>query len=107
MKIEVEKLNGAMNFNLWQVRMTDLLVFNGLEVTIEEQDSTISDANCKRLDKKALSTIRLYPSNNVLQEIYMKMTIAKLWRKAKALYLSTSIASQLVPKQQLLYLSCG
>lgn len=53
-KIEIKKFDGAVNFSLWQIQIIDLLVHNGLEAAIKEEDSANSNAYLKGLDKKAL-----------------------------------------------------
>lgn len=68
-KFNIKKFDGAMNFSLWQACMTDILVQSGLKATIKERDPSMSYANWKKLNRKALSTIHLCLSNNVMQEI--------------------------------------
>lgn len=101
MKIDMEKFDGAINFVLWQIQMSDLLVQNSLEAAIEEWYSTVPKADGKRLHRKARFAICLCLSSNVLREIHMETTVARLWSKLKALYLLKSIANQSVLKQGL------
>ncbi|MFQ6629260.1 hypothetical protein Gotur_007395 [Gossypium turneri] len=99
---DIEKFNGIANFSLWQVQMTAILVQNDLKkVVIGKKPVDMDQLEWEELDEKTLSTIQLYFTNNVLQEILKEKTIYALWKKLEALYMTKSLANMLVLKQRL------
>ena len=83
-KFDVEKLDGRINFCLWQVRVKDLLIqsrlhkaLKGKPTTTSGEDSarsetfksTVSDEDWEELDLKATNTIRLYLAKNILANV--------------------------------------
>ncbi|MFQ6668986.1 hypothetical protein Gotur_034416 [Gossypium turneri] len=74
-RFEIEKLDGEINFNLWQVRMMAILVQSGLK--------------------------KLCLANMILQELLMEKTSFAVWKRLETLYATKSLANHLVLKQHL------
>jgi hypothetical protein len=61
-KFEIEKFNGKNNFEIWKVKMHDLLVQQGMVKALlgkAKQPTTITDDDWDEMDARALSAIRL------------------------------------------------
>ncbi|MBA0552713.1 hypothetical protein Golob_023494, partial [Gossypium lobatum] len=54
-----------------------------------------------RLDKKALSSIQLCRTNNVLHEVLIEKTIYTLWKKLETFYATEYLTNRLVLKRWL------
>ncbi|MFQ6662703.1 hypothetical protein Gotur_030467 [Gossypium turneri] len=81
-RFEIEKFDGEINFNLWQVRMMTILVQNGLKkVVTGKKPRNLNQTEWEELDEKALSAILLCLANMVLQEVLMKKTPSTLREK--------------------------
>ncbi|MFQ6662705.1 hypothetical protein Gotur_030467 [Gossypium turneri] len=101
-RFEIEKFDGEINFNLWQVRMMTILVQNGLKkVVTGKKPRNLNQTEWEELDEKALSAILLCLANMVLQEVLMKKTPSTLWKRLETLYTTKSLANRLVLKQSL------
>ncbi|KAG8496442.1 hypothetical protein CXB51_007515 [Gossypium anomalum] len=99
-RFEIEKFDGEINFNLWQVRMMAILVQSGLKKVVTGKKP--ENLNCwEELDEKALSAIQLCLTNTVLQEVLMEKTSSALWKRLKTFYATKSLANRLVLKQRL------
>ncbi|KAL8527524.1 hypothetical protein ACS0TY_005390 [Phlomoides rotata] len=80
MKYDVEKFDGRINFNLWQVQVKDVLIQSGVHKALKERPissegtsnkgSSMIDEDWEDLDPRAASTIRLYLTKNVLANIH-------------------------------------
>ena len=71
-KFEIGKINDKNNFELWKLKMRDLLVQEGLKRDLDEKIKkplTMTDDEWEDLDAKALSTIRLCLVDDVLFNI--------------------------------------
>ncbi|MFQ6665044.1 hypothetical protein Gotur_031926 [Gossypium turneri] len=57
-RFEIEKFDGEINFNLWQVRMMAILVQSGLKkVVIGKKPENLNKTEWEKLDEKALDHI--------------------------------------------------
>jgi hypothetical protein len=59
-KFEVEKFNDKNNFELWKLKMQDLLVQQGLQKALAgktKKPTSMTDEDWEDLDARALSTI--------------------------------------------------
>jgi hypothetical protein len=71
-KFEIEKFNGKNNFEIWKVKMHDLLVQQGVVKALlgkEKQPASITDEDWDEMDARALSAIRLCLADDVLFNI--------------------------------------
>ena len=100
-KYDVEKFDGTKSFALWQVRMYAVLISNGLGDAIDGRDAAMSDADWKKLDKKALAAIQLCLSDATLQEVVGIKTAKGVWDKLAELYLTKSLTNKLRLKLKL------
>jgi hypothetical protein len=72
LKFEVEKFSGKSNFELWKLKMRDLLVQQGLQKALackSNKQTTMMNEEWEDLDEKSLSTIHLCLVDDVLFNI--------------------------------------
>jgi hypothetical protein len=103
-KFEVEKFSGKNNFELWKLKMRDLLVQQGLQKALagkSKKPTTMTEWEWEDLDAKALSTIRLCLADDVLFNIVGEDTTSGLWSKLESLYMTKSLTSRIYLKRQL------
>ena len=69
-RIEIEKFNGQ-NFELWKLKMEDLLVDKEQWATVDPgtKPAAMSSEYWEKIDRKAMSTIRLCLSDSVLLNV--------------------------------------
>ncbi|PKI37573.1 hypothetical protein CRG98_042044 [Punica granatum] len=102
MKVDIEKFDGIMNFSLWRVRMTAILVQNDLKKAMTgNKPERMEQSEWDELDEKELFASQLCLTNNVLREVLAKKKASALWRKLEALYMTKSLANRLALKHQL------
>jgi hypothetical protein len=80
----IERFDGRIDFNLWQVRMKALLVQQGLSKALDEALLTTEPKKTEIMEK-AHSTIQLYLSDEVLRKVEKEDTASKLWLKLENL----------------------
>ena len=71
-KFEIEKFNGKENFSLWQKRVKELLVQQGLHKTLQGKSAKpagTSNEDWKEIDLKAASTIQLCLADEVMYNV--------------------------------------
>ena len=71
-KYDVEMFCGKGNFSLWQRRMKDLLIQQGVHKALlgkEKKLETMKDVKWVEMDEKAVSTIRLNLGDEVIHNI--------------------------------------
>ncbi|KAJ0039675.1 hypothetical protein Pint_26641 [Pistacia integerrima] len=71
-KAEIEKFDGTTSFAIWQVRMMAVLTKEATKKALREKvkkPETITDAEWEDMDEKALSSIQLVLTSDVLREI--------------------------------------
>jgi hypothetical protein len=120
-RIDIEKFNGK-NFELWKLKMEDLLVDKeqwivvdpgtrptstaststqdtGTQPTSTQTTSTpptgMSKKDWEKLDRRARSTIRLCLENSVLLNVSGESTAKEQWDKLGNLYQSNSLVNKL------------
>jgi len=91
-RIEIEKFNGQ-NFELWKLKMEDLLVDNEQWATVDlgTKPTGVSTEDWEKLDRMARSTIHLCLSDLVLLNVSGEDSAKKLWEKLGNLYQSKSL----------------
>ena len=80
-RFEIEKFNGKNNFEIWKVKMYDLLMQQGVAKALlgkAKQPYTMTDDEWSDLDERALSGIRLCLADDVLFNIVSEKTAAGL-----------------------------
>ena len=103
-RFEIEKFNGKNNFEIWKVKMYDLLVQQGVAKALlgkSKQPYTMTDDEWSDLDERALSGIRLCLADDVLFNIVSDKTAAGLWTKIEKLYMKKSLTNRIILKWQL------
>ena len=104
LKFEVEKFSGKNNFELWKLKMRDLLVQPGLQKALagkSKKPIAMSEWEWEDLDVKALSTILLCLVDEVLFNILGEDTTSGLWSKLESLYITKCLTSKIYLKRQL------
>jgi hypothetical protein len=83
----VEKFSGKNNFELWKLKMRDLLVQQGLQKALvgrTKKPTSMTNEEWEELDAKSLSTIRLCLEDEVLFNIVGEDTTVGLWSKLES-----------------------
>ncbi|KAL5805697.1 hypothetical protein ACOSQ4_028430 [Xanthoceras sorbifolium] len=107
-KFDIEKFDRNMSFTMWQVKMRAILIHNGLHQALLGKDklpSTMDEAKKQEMDDKALASIQLCLSNEVLREVMQEKTAKDLWDKLESLYVTKNLTTKLVAKHRLYTLS--
>ncbi|MFQ6660986.1 hypothetical protein Gotur_029296 [Gossypium turneri] len=81
-RFDIDKFDGITNFNLWQVRMTTILIQGDLEKVLTEKKPADMD-----------------------KEVLMEKTTFTLWKWLETLYVTKSLVNRLMLKQRL-YMFC-
>ncbi|GKA47703.1 hypothetical protein Tco_0740586, partial [Tanacetum coccineum] len=68
---------------------------------ITHKPQSMSDEDWLELDEKALATIQLFLTREVLREVIYETTAAGLWLKLESLYMTKSLANKLWLKDRL------
>ena len=90
-KFEIEKFNGKNKFELWKLKMWDLLVQQGLQRALDgkrKKPPTMTDDEWEDLDVKVLSKIHLCLADDVLFNIIGETLATSLWNKLESLYMT-------------------
>ena len=104
LKFEVENFSGKNNFELWKLKMQDLLVQQGLQKALagkSKKPIAMTEWEWEDLDAKALSTICLCVVDELLFNIVGEDTTSYLWSKLDNLYMTKSLTSRIYLKRQL------
>jgi hypothetical protein len=103
-KFEVEKFSGKNNFELWKLKMRDLLVQQGLQKALAgktKKPTSMPDEDWEDLDARALSTIHLCLANEVLFNIIGDEATTGLWNRLESIYMTKSLTNKIFLKRQL------
>jgi hypothetical protein len=104
LKFEVETFRSKRKFELWKLKMRDLLVQQGLQKTLigkSKKPTAKTNGEWEDLDAKSLSTICLCLADDVLFNIVGEDTTSGLWCKLEILYMTKSFTSGIYLKRQL------
>ena len=100
-RFEIEKFNGKNNFEIWKVKMYDLLVQQGMVKALlgkSKQPYTMTDDEWSNNDDIALSGIQLCLVDDVLFNIVSEKTATGLWTKLEKLYMTKSLTNKILLK---------
>ncbi|PHT53674.1 hypothetical protein CQW23_08136 [Capsicum baccatum] len=103
-KFDIEKFDGKISFAIWRVQMLAVLTQNGLKKVLSGKSAkpaTTTEEQWEETDEKALSTIQLCLSREVLREVINEKTAAGIWSKLESLYMTKSLANKLRLKERL------
>uniref|UniRef100_A0A2N9IWT1 CCHC-type domain-containing protein n=1 Tax=Fagus sylvatica TaxID=28930 RepID=A0A2N9IWT1_FAGSY len=98
------KFDGTGNFGLWQRRVKDLLVQQGLVKALygkTKKPEKMTDDEWEELDMKAVSTIRLLLADEVMYDVMEENSTAGIWLNLEKRYMSKSLTNKLHLKQKL------
>uniref|UniRef100_A0A2N9HC61 Integrase catalytic domain-containing protein n=1 Tax=Fagus sylvatica TaxID=28930 RepID=A0A2N9HC61_FAGSY len=98
------KFDGTGNFGLWQRRVKDLLVQQGLVKALygkTKKPEKMTDEEWEELDMKAVSTIRLLLADEVMYDVMEENSTAGIWLNLGKRYMSKSLTNKLHLKQKL------
>ncbi|KAH9686485.1 Integrase catalytic domain-containing protein [Citrus sinensis] len=89
-KPEIEKFTIGGDFSLWKMKMRALIIHQGLESALEEEDpktigSSRSDEKMKQSHNRAHSTLILSLSDSILREISEEKTTLEIQRHSEDL----------------------
>uniref|UniRef100_A0A2N9J916 CCHC-type domain-containing protein n=1 Tax=Fagus sylvatica TaxID=28930 RepID=A0A2N9J916_FAGSY len=102
--IGLVKFDGTGNFGLWQRRVKDLLVQQGLVKALygkTKKPEKMTDDEWEELDMKAVSTIRLLLADEVMYDVMEENSTAGIWLNLEKRYMSKSLTNKLHLKQKL------
>nr|CAN60569.1 hypothetical protein VITISV_000226 [Vitis vinifera] len=98
-KFDVVKFNGSGNFGLWQRRVKDLLVQQGMvKALYEKQPEGMDDMDWKDLEAKVEATIRLCLVDDVMYHVMDEESPTTIWLKLESRYMSMSLTNKLYLK---------
>ncbi|XP_031266256.1 uncharacterized protein LOC116124670 [Pistacia vera] len=101
-KFEVPLFDGKINFMLWRSTIQDLLVQQGLDQALEEsKPEKMSDKEWNRIQRRAVSTIRLALAPETKYIMLIESTPKGLWEKLEGIYASKSLTNRLCLKMDL------
>ena len=94
-KFDVVKFDGSGNFGLWQRRVKDLLVQQGMmKALYEKQPEGMNDMDWKDLEVKTAATIRLCLADDVMYHVMDEESSATIWLKLESRYMSKSLTNK-------------
>ena len=102
-RFDLEKFDGSGDFSLWKEKMMAILIYQRLDVAIEEETekSDLDDIKKKELNtvmKQARSAIIMNLADNVLRQVIGEKTALGIWNKLDQLYMAKSTATKIILK---------
>lgn len=96
-KLEIEKFTIDGDFSLWKMKIRAMLVHQGLESALEEEDpkgapSSMFDETRRQALSRARSTLISSRSVSILRKISGKKIALGIWNKIEALYMKSQKA---------------
>jgi hypothetical protein len=101
MKVEIKPFDEKINFGLWQRRMRGVLIQQRLQVALEDRPEGMSDPEWSDIDQRAISTIEMYITDDVLNHVISAISVKDMWEKLEAIYLGKSLSNKLFLKKKL------
>ena len=114
MKVDIQKFDGEISFNLWKVQMRAVLIQHGLwkvlqghqqkpkKMTDEQwaadqkkRRGSLRDEEWEELELKAVSAIQFCLAPHVLREVLDEATAVDLWFQLEELYMTKSLANKI------------
>jgi len=103
-QFKVELFDRKGSFTLWQRRVKDILIQQGLARALKGNDSKpekMTKEEWEDLELKCASTIRLYIADNIINNVIDEDSTPVLWEKLEKLYLEKSSITKLNLKRDL------
>jgi hypothetical protein len=101
MKVEIKPFDEKINFGLWQRRMRGVLIQQRLQVALEDRPEGMSNPEWSDIDQRAISTIEMYITDDVLNHVISAISAKDMWEKLEAIYLGKSLSNKLFLKKKL------
>ncbi|KAG8474407.1 hypothetical protein CXB51_033681 [Gossypium anomalum] len=104
LKYEIPLFHRNTRFTLWQIKMQAVLAQMDLEdalLGIDKMPSTLTDKEKKHKDRKALTQLHLYLSNEILQDVMKEKIAVALWKRLEQICMSKTLTRKLHMKQHL------
>lgn len=102
-KYEIEMFSGK-NFSLWQTRMKDLLIQQGVQkalLGISKKPEKMSAEDWEEMDAKAASAILLHLSDEVIHNVLDQKSAEGIWNSLEKLYMAKNMTNKLYLKKDL------
>ncbi|KAL8137092.1 hypothetical protein V2J09_003093 [Rumex salicifolius] len=103
-KFDIDKFDGKISFAIWRVQMRAVLTQHGLKKALEGKAKVLpimTEEQWTELDERALSSIQLCLTREVLREVIHEASGARLWSKLESLYMTKSLANKVRLKEKL------
>ena len=101
-KFEVARFDGTGNFRLWETRVKDLLVRQGILKTLSDQKPTkVDDDKWDEMKAQASTTIRMCISDQIMYHVMEETSPKKIWDKLDGQFMSKTVTRKLYLKQKL------
>ncbi|KAI9181836.1 hypothetical protein LWI28_019135 [Acer negundo] len=103
-KFEAKPFDRKSNFTLWQRKMKNILSQQNLYFTVDEVEKKPKDMSTetwKVLDEKAMSSIELHLSNEMICNVMKEKSAKGTWEKLEKLYMGKTLSNKLTFKDQL------
>jgi hypothetical protein len=101
-KFEVDKFNGKNNFSLWQRRMKNLLIQQGVHkalLRMAKKSEKMKNDVWEETDVKAANAIPSNLSDEVIHNVIDEENIESIWHKLKSLYMAKNLTNKLYMKK--------
>ena len=97
-RLEISRFDGKNNFFLWQARVKDVLIQQGLieALIYQERPGTIKEDTWRRLQIQTVSTIRLYLVDDIAIHVLNETSAIVLWVKLEELYMGKTLTNSLL-----------
>ena len=95
--MKVNRFDRKSNFSLWQARVKDVLIQQGLIDTLlyDEKPTTMEVHDWRRLQMQTVSMICLYLMDEVIIHVLDETSLTVLWSKLEELYMVKSLTNTL------------
>jgi hypothetical protein len=81
--------------------MCGVLIQQRLQVALEERPEGMTDLEWSDIDQRAISTIEMYITDEVLNHVISAISAKDMWEKLEAIYLGKSLSNKLFLKKKL------
>ena len=96
--MEISRFDGKSNFSLWQARVKDVLIQQGLVEALicQERPGTMEEETWRWLQIQTMNTIRLYLMDDVTIHVLNETSPIVLWAKLEELYMGKTLTNMLL-----------
>ena len=100
-KVELKPFDGRSNFTLWQRKMENILIQQDLHTCIlgvAHKPEDMTKEAWDKADLKAISSIELHLSDEVMYNVMEETTAKGMWDKLEKLYMGKTLSNKLFLK---------